>query len=219
MRKLLDAVRDLVTSVLWGCSHEGAAMPRQGRQWCRDCGAHRVYEIGGTRGPWHRWIKGNPMQRAAAGGQSVTKPFAVMCPPKKPFTPETSQALGELVKAATSYAEQAFQTDVQLDPLEIALSFDVRDGEAWRRVGESSSRNVTLWALQTPHIHVRGFVLAEEMHGGFRSCIRFDVCGRELSKVEGKRVERVGADRTPDNLFVVVRDLLGLVERVMKGAS
>jgi hypothetical protein len=111
---------------------------------------------------------------------------------------------------------QALEQDVQLDPLEIALSFDVRDGEVWRRVGESPRRHVTLWALQTPV--VRGFVLAEDLPGGFRSCIRFDVCGRELAKVEGKRVERAGHDRTPDNLFVV-RDLLGLVDRVMKKAA
>lgn len=63
MRKLCKAVRDLVTSAVWGCRHERAGMPRADRQWCPDCGAHRVYEIGGDRGPWRRWIKGNPMQR------------------------------------------------------------------------------------------------------------------------------------------------------------
>lgn len=144
----------------------------------------------------------------------MTKPFAVMCRPKKPLTPEAAEAMGQLVKAATSMV--ALERDVQLDPLEIALSFDARDGEVWRRVGESSTHRVTLWALQSPL--VRGFVLAEDLPGGFRSCVRFDVCGRELSKVEGKRVERTGVDRTPDSLFVV-RDLLEMVERVMKGAS
>jgi hypothetical protein len=110
---------------------------------------------------------------------------------------------------------EALENDVQLDPLEIALSFDAQDGEVWRRVGESPSRRVTLWSLGIP---VRGFVLAEDLPSGLRSCVRFDVCGRELSKVEGRRVERGGTDRTPDNLFVV-RDLLALVERVVKGGS
>jgi hypothetical protein len=63
MRKSANFLRDLVTSVLWGCWHPRAAWPLWTRQWCPDCGAHRQYELGGQRGPWRRWIKLYHLQR------------------------------------------------------------------------------------------------------------------------------------------------------------
>jgi hypothetical protein len=77
----------------------------------------------------------------------------------------------------------ALEGDYAIDPLEIALSCLVNEGEVWIRA-ESRKPHAELYILGAP---ARGFVLDHDLGGGFRSCVRFDEIGRELLHVEGRR--------------------------------
>jgi hypothetical protein len=77
----------------------------------------------------------------------------------------------------------ALEGDYAIDPLEIALSFAVNDGDQWIRA-DSRKPHAELYILGRP---ARGFVLDHDLGGGFRSCVRFDEIGRELLHVQGKR--------------------------------
>jgi hypothetical protein len=77
----------------------------------------------------------------------------------------------------------ALEGDYAIDPLEIALSCMVNDGDVWIRA-ESKRPHSDLYILGSP---ARGFVLDHDLGGGRRSCIRFDEIGRELQHVEGQR--------------------------------